>query len=77
MNNKNKPYTAFFDRQITERTVNNEEWIDFQYYNVEKANVNGTGYVFPSLCVGYEGLYKAFQHLQKFKKDQQSDAFAS
>jgi hypothetical protein len=57
--------------------VKNEEFFDFQYYNVEKAGNNSTGFVFPSLCVGYEGLYKAFQHLQTFKKDQQSDSFVS
>lgn len=72
-----KPYTAFFHRQISERTFNNEEFIDFQYYNVEKALANDSGYTFPSLCVGYDGLFKAFQYLQKFKKDSQNDTFAS
>jgi hypothetical protein len=72
-----RPYTAFFHRQVTERTVENEEFLDFQYYNVEKTQYNAAGYVFPSLCVGYDGLYRAFQHLQTFKKDNQSDSFIS
>ena len=72
-----RPYTALFHRQASERTVENEEVLDFQYYNVEKASTNGSGYVFPSLCVGYDGLYKAFQHLQTFKADSANDSFLS
>lgn len=51
--------------------------MDFQYYNVEKAQYNASGYVFPSLCVGYDGFYRAFQHLQTLKKDSEHDSFLS
>jgi hypothetical protein len=34
-------------------------------------------YVFPSICIGYEGLYTAFQYLQTFKKDPSSPTFWS
>jgi len=51
--------------------------LDFQYYNVEKSHQNGSGYIFPSLCVGYDGLYRAFQHLQTFRKDHENDSFLS
>jgi hypothetical protein len=74
---KVRPYTAFFHRQATERTVENEEFLDYQYYFVEKTHTNSSGYVFPSLCVGYEGLYRAFQHLQQFKADPSNSSFAS
>ena len=74
---KVRPFTALFHRQATERTIENEEFLDFQYYNVEKAWYNASGYTFPSFCVGYEGLYKAFQHLQQFKADPTSDSFYS
>ena len=66
-----------FHRQHSERIVENEEFIDYQYYNVEKRPTNFAGYVFPSLCVGYDSLYHALQHLQQFKKDNQSDSFLS
>ena len=66
-----------FHRQHSERIVENEEFLDYQYYNVEKTPTNFTGYVFPSLCVGYDSLYRAFQHLQQFKKDSQNDSFQS
>lgn len=70
-----RPFTALFHRQASERTVENEEFIDFQYYNVEKARTNASGYVFPSFCVGYDGLYNVFRHLQQFKKEHESDLF--
>ena len=74
---KVRPYTALFDQQRSERTVENEEFLDFQYYNIEKPITNMSGYTFPSLCVGYEGLYNAFRHLQLFKQDPNNDSFAS
>lgn len=55
--------------------MENEEFIDFQYYNVEKIRSNASGYVFPSFCVGYDGLYNVFRHLQQFKKEHESDLF--
>lgn len=74
---KVRPYTALFHRQASERTVENEEFLDFQYYNIEKALNNASGYIFPSLCVGYDGLYRAFQHLQAFKDDPTNSSFLS
>jgi hypothetical protein len=32
-------------------------------------------FVFPSMCIGYEGLYRAFQYLQQFKKDPTNPSF--
>lgn len=57
--------------------MENEEFIDFQYYNIEKALTNSSGYIFPSYCVGYTGLYKMFQHLQQYKpnREYESDLF--
>jgi hypothetical protein len=34
-------------------------------------------YVFPSISIGYEGLYRAFQYLQQFKKDPSNSSFLS
>ena len=74
---KVRPFTALFHRQVTERTIANEDFLDFQYYNVEKKWTNDSGYTFPSLCVGYDGLYRSFQHLQKYKADPNNDSFFS
>jgi hypothetical protein len=71
-----RPYTAIFDPLVTDRIIENEQLIDFQYYDVEKDHYNRRGYVFPSLCVGYDCFYRAFQHLSKFKADN-STSFAS
>jgi hypothetical protein len=35
------------------------------YSNLPKLPINLSKYVFPSICIGYEGLFKAFQFLQK------------
>ena len=39
------------------------------YMNLPKIPETNTKYIFPSMCVGYEGLWKAFQFLQKYKED--------
>lgn len=73
--NKPKPFTALFHRQHSERTVENEEFLDYQYYYVEKTPTNSSGYVFPSYCVGYEGLYAVYRHLQQFRRDPEDELF--
>jgi hypothetical protein len=45
------------------------------YYNLPKTPENLTKYIFPSMCIGYEGLFRAFQFLQKEQKLSGKDSF--
>lgn len=64
-NNTEKPLRIGFDLSIANRTIDAEDNIDFMYTNLPKLPDNITGYIFPNMCIGYEGLWKAFQFLQK------------
>jgi hypothetical protein len=59
------PLRLGFDELVAFRTVASEDYIDFIYKNLPKLPVNLGKYVFPSMCIGYEGLFKAFQFLEK------------
>lgn len=46
-------------------TIEHEKYLDFLYYKLARLPINLTGYTIPSMCIGYEGLWRAFQFLQK------------
>lgn len=72
-----KPLRLSFDLMNAYRTVDSEEYLDFMYNNLPRIPESQTKYIFPSMCVGYEGLFKAFQFLQKYKADSSNDSFLS
>ena len=72
-----RPPTFLFDNHIADRNVYNEDYLDFVFPRLAKQPDNMQKYVFPSMCIGYEGLYRAFQYLQTFKKDPSSPTFWS
>lgn len=74
---KLRPPTYLFDQHIADRNVNNEAYLDYIYHRLAKHPENMQNYVFPSMCIGYEGLYRAFQYLQTFKKDPSNASFLS
>ena len=57
------------------RSLDNEVFLDYLYYNLPKEPLNLTKYVFPSMCIGYEGLFRAFQFLQKYRSDSTNSSF--
>ena len=57
------------------RSLDNEAFLDYLYYNIPKEPLNLTKYVFPSMCIGYEGLFRAFQFLQKYRSDPSDSSF--
>lgn len=69
-----KPLRIGFDEMIAYRNVGNEDYLDFIYYNLPRTPENLTKYIFPSMCIGYEGLFRAFQFLQK-QKSTEKDSF--
>ena len=72
-----KPLRLSFDLMNAFRKVDSEEYLDYMYYNLPKMPEFNVKYTFPSMCVGYEGLFKAFQFLQKYKTDSESSSFLS
>jgi hypothetical protein len=52
--------------------ISHENDIDFLYYNLPRQPENLTRYNFPSMCIGYEGLFKAFQFLRQYKDNKDS-----
>lgn len=54
---------------VSERGSHNEKVIDFLYYYLPRQPSNFSTYTLPSMCIGYEGLFKAFQFLSKLKTD--------
>ena len=73
--NKLKPLMLGFDLLNAFRTVDNEAYIDYLYYRLPKQPQNLRKYVFPSMCIGYEGLFRAFQFLQKYRDDAGDSSF--
>lgn len=74
---KTRPPTFLLDSHIADRNVYNEDYLDYVFPRLAKQPDNMTKYVFPSMCIGYEGLYRAFQYLQQFKKDSSNSSFLS
>jgi hypothetical protein len=68
VNNTAIPLRLGFDELVAYRNVGDEDYVDFMYNNLPKLPINLSKYVFPSLCIGYEGLFKAFQFLFKENK---------
>ena len=71
------PLRLFFDQLVAYRDVGSEDYLDYIYYNLPKLPENQSRYVFPSMCIGYEGLFRAFQFLQKYRNDPQNSSFLS
>ena len=65
------------DLSNANRSLDNETFLDFLYYNLPKSPNNLTKYVFPSMCIGYEGLFRAFQFLQKYRFNSENSSFLS
>jgi len=66
-----------FDLSITNRLANSEDEVDFIYYNLPKLPINKVGYTFPSMCIGYESLFRAFRFLQNFRQNKDNNSFLS
>lgn len=74
---KVRPPTFLFDQHIADRNVKNEDYLDYVFSRLAKQPDNMQKYVFPSMCIGYEGLFRAFQYLQQFKKDPSNFSYLS
>lgn len=74
---KLRPPTFLFDNHIADRSVRNEDYLDYIFPRLAKQPDNMQKYIFPSMCIGYEGLFRAFQHLQQFKKNPSDSSFLS
>lgn len=74
-NNQFKPLMLGFDLMNAHRSIDNEVFLDYLYYNLPQSPSNQRKYVFPSTCIGYEGLFRAFQFLQKHRQDPDNDSF--
>lgn len=72
-----KPLRLSFDLMNAFRSVDSEDYLDYLYYNLPRVPESQVKYIFPSTCVGYEGLFKAFQFLQKYRMDPSNDSFLS
>ena len=70
-----RPPTFLLDLHIADRNVYNEDYLDYIFARLAKQPDNMQKFVFPSMCIGYEGLYRAFQYLQQFKKDPSNASF--
>lgn len=64
-----KPPVFFFDRSNYYRKVEHEKIIDYQFYQLPRKPDNHGNYVFPSMCIGYEALFKVYSYLAKYRKD--------
>ena len=42
-----------FDLMNANRSIDNEVFLDYLYYNLPKEPMNHRKYVFPSTCIGY------------------------
>lgn len=74
---KIRPPTFLLDSHIADRNVYNEDYLDYIFSRLAKQPDNLQKYIFPSMCIGYEGLYRAMQYLQQFKKDPSNSSFLS
>lgn len=48
------------------RNVENEAFLDFQFYNIPRELNTYSMYRFPSQLIGYEGVFEAYRYLSKF-----------
>lgn len=78
-NEKNaiKPLRLSFDLMKAYHKIDNEEYLDYLYCNLPRMPESQIKYEFPSICVGYEGLFKAFQFLNQYKTEGARDSFLS
>ena len=58
-----------FDLSNSFRSVENEAFLDYLYYNLPKEPNNLTKYIFPSMYIWYEGRFKTLRFLQKYRED--------
>lgn len=68
-----KPPVFFYDRSNFYRKIEHEEIIDYQFYQLPRKPDNSCNYVFPSMCIGYESLFKVYLYLSKYRKDHSND----
>jgi hypothetical protein len=61
------------------RNVENEAFIDLQFYNIPRELNTYNMYKFPSMLIGYDGVFNAYRYLSRFSpfKDLTADHFSS
>lgn len=60
------PPSLLYDRMSFLRKVENEAFLDFQFYNIPRQLNTYSMYRFPSQLIGYEGVFNAYRYLSKF-----------